>query len=122
MLAFRVVQFAPPSVVFNAVPHSPTARQIVVLGQLTDSRPFAGGGIPAHQWTPPSVVKAMAPALAPPPTATQAVEVAQLIAMRAADRSGGTWALQMAPPLVVDRMLADSPTAKQAETVGQLIP
>src|SRR6266849_4765846 len=87
----NVTQFAPPSVVFNAVPHSPTARQTVALGQLTDRSPLTGVGLPADQWTPPSAVKtATAPAFVPPPTATQAVDVAQLIALRGVDVLGET--------------------------------
>src|SRR2546428_12663825 len=91
------------------------ARQIVGLGQLTDSTPFAGVGLPADQWSPPSVVKmAMAPAFVPPSTATQALEVAQLLALRGVDVSGESWGLQVGPPSVVARMVSEAPTAKPA--------
>jgi hypothetical protein len=64
---------------------------------------------------------AIAPAFVPPPTATQAVEVAQLIALRGVDGSGDTCALQVAPPLVVARMVPDRPTAKHVAEFGQLM-
>jgi hypothetical protein len=58
-----VTQVAPPSVVFNAVLQSPTARQSVALGQLTAARALIGVGLPADQLTPPSFVKRMIPEL-----------------------------------------------------------
>jgi hypothetical protein len=96
----------------------PTAKQVVVVGQLTSLKSKELSG---ERWEfqvpPPSVVATMDP---PVLTAKQVVDVGQLIPLRKPvpkDRR-----FQVPPPSVVLRTVSPVPTAKQVVDVGQLTP
>jgi len=72
------VHVVPPSVVARIPPKLPTAKQLVVLGQLTPYRAYeVESEASAVQFVPPSCVASIMPHR---PTATQVVASAQLIA------------------------------------------
>ena len=91
--------WAPPSVVATIAPESPTAKQTVVLGQLT---PYnfvldgAGDGWKVHE-VPPSIDARMFGGL---PTAKHTEVLGQLMA-RIRSNVNGDWTCQPVPPLLV---------------------
>src|SRR5260370_23162559 len=98
-------------------PATPPAKHTVTVGQLTLDRnpPLLTCGNWVIQLAPPSTVLMRRP---PSPTATQTVELAQLIRLTPA-----AWAcwLQVEPPLALMRIGPSSPAAQQMLAVEQLI-
>ena len=99
------------------VPLVPTAKQVVVDGQLTPRKLV----VPENwefQRMPPLLVCKMAPSS---PTAKQTLAVGQLTLLRSFV-GPEDWAIQVVPPSLVCKMEPAWPTAKQVVVDGQLTP
>jgi hypothetical protein len=95
---------------------SPSAKQVVVLGQLMATGAPAGGRV--LQLAPASVVFR----ICCPPATTKHVLVLGQLTDRRLMPVPDVWAVQVLPPSVVARIVPMSPTATHSLALGQLMP